>query len=346
MNYLKFLTMLTILSAMTLMTAGCSNQGNEVSTNAEAEHLEKSETYPMTINHAFGETVIVSKPQRVATISWANQDVPLALGIVPVGISMANYGVLDDSGLLPWTKEGFETLGIDTPLIFNDLLGLDYEAINDVQPDVILAAYSGITQEEYDLLSEIAPVVAYPENPWQTYWRDQIRLDAMGMGMVEEGQALVAELEDLIAEKSANYPQIKGKKAAFFWFSPADFGSFYIYLPADPRAAYLTDLGMDFPQSVLDLASDSDGFALEMSAENVDILTDVDIIITYGDEKLVSAMEKDPLIGTIPAVRRGSVVVIPDGTPLAASGTPSPLSIPAMLDTYLELIAEGADKVK
>ena len=50
--------------------------------------------------------------------------------------------------------------------------GLDYEAISDSNPDIILAAYSGITQEEYDLLSEIAPVVAYPENAWQTLWRD------------------------------------------------------------------------------------------------------------------------------------------------------------------------------
>lgn len=48
--------------------------------------------YPIVIRHAFGETVIKSKPQRVATIQWANQDVALALGVVPVGFSERLHG--------------------------------------------------------------------------------------------------------------------------------------------------------------------------------------------------------------------------------------------------------------
>ena len=34
--------------------------------------------------------------------------------------------------------------------------GIDFEAVADTQPDVILAAYSGLTQEDYDTLSKIA----------------------------------------------------------------------------------------------------------------------------------------------------------------------------------------------
>ena len=156
---------------------------NKVDTETSAEDVENeaegTETnvdveYPIVISHAFGETVIESKPERVATISWGNQDIPLALGVEPVGISMANYGVPDDSGLLPWTAKAFKELGVENPVLFNDLTAIDYEAINDVKPDVILAAYSGITSEEYEMLSQIAPVVAYPESPWQTSWREQI----------------------------------------------------------------------------------------------------------------------------------------------------------------------------
>ncbi len=302
--------------------------------------------YPITIQHAFGETVLTEKPERIATISWGNQDVPLALGVVPVGVSQANYGVLDGSGLLPWTLEGFKSLGVDSPVIFNDTDGLNYEAISDVAPDVILAAYSGITQEEYDMLSAIAPVVAYPTLAWQTYWRDQIRMDAAGMGMKAEGEKLVSDLEQLIGEKTANYPQIAGKTAAFFYFNPSDLGKFYIYLPTDPRAAYLTDLGMEFPESVLKLSEGSASFALELSAENVDVLKDIDVMIAYGVDTLLGALKADPLVGTIPAVQRGSVALIADGTPLAASGTPSALSIPATIDEYLNLIGEAADKAE
>lgn len=354
--------------AFSLLLTACSNSGNTskseqpastpVATEAPVTEVpvtdeptndtttENTTVYPITIKHAFGETVIESKPERVTTISWGNQDVPLALGVVPVGVSEANYGVLDGSGMLPWTGEAFKSLGEENPVLFKDTAGLDFEAISNAEPDVILAAYSGLTQEEYDLLSAIAPVVAYPTAAWQTLWRDQIIMDATGMGMKEDGEHLVADLEQLIGEKTSEYPRIKGKTAAFFYFNPSDLGKFYVYLPDDPRAAYLTDLGMEFPKSVLDLAKDSASFALELSAENVDVLSDVDIMIAYGSSSLLETLQADALVGTIPAVKRGSVVLIEDGTPLAASGTPSALSIPATIDEYLKLIGEAADKVE
>lgn len=355
MKFKSIQFILTTVVSLSLVLSGCTKSpssdvtdtsASQISTAGESTAAVSEAAYPITIKHAFGETVIKSKPERVATIAWGNQDLPLALGVIPVGVSKANYGVTDNSGLLPWTLAKFKELGVDNPVIFDDVAGLNYESISDVRPDVILAAYSGITQEEYNLLSEIAPVVAYPTQPYQTFWRDQIVMDAAGMGMKAEGEALVSELEAFIGEKTGNYPQISGKSAAFFYFTPTDLSKFYVYLPSDPRAAYLTDLGMKLPESVAKLAAESDSFALEVSAENVDILQDIDIIITYGNDKLLGALQADALVGTIPAVKRGSVAVIADGTPLAASGTPSALSIPAATDDYLRVIGEAADKVK
>ncbi len=336
--------------ALSLILTGCSNtttapEANETPANVEGTN-EAETIYPITIKHAFGETVIESKPERISTISWGNQDLPLALGVVPVGISMANYGVVDGSNLLPWTAAKFKELGVENPVLFNDLTELNFEAISDAQPDIILAAYSGITQEEYDLLSEIAPVVAYPSLPWQTFWRDQILMNATAIGMQTEGEALLDDLEALIEEKVSAVPQLEGKSAAFFYFNPADLGKFYVYLPADPRAAYLTDLGMAFPESVTKLATESDSFALELSAENVDLLQDIDVVIAYGNDTLLAALQADALLGTMPAVKRGSVALIEDGTPLAASGTPSALSIPATIDEYLRIIGEAAAKAE
>lgn len=353
---MKFKIIKSILAttmALSLVLTGCAKSTSttpskeaETSTTEKADTAKSETVYPVTIKHAFGETVIKSKPERVATIAWGNHDLPLALGVIPVGISKANYGVTDNSGLLPWTSSKFKELGVESPVLFDDIAGLNFEAISDAKPDVILAAYSGITKEEYDLLSEIAPVVAYPTEAWQTFWRDQIVINAAGMGMKTEGEALVGELEKLITTKTAEHPQLAGKTAAFFYFNPADLGKFYVYLPNDPRAAYLTDLGMTFPESVKKLAAESNSFALELSAENADLLQDIDIIITYGNDKLLAALQADALVGTIPAVKRGSVAVIEDGTPLAASGTPSALSIPATIDEYLSIIGQAADKVK
>jgi iron complex transport system substrate-binding protein len=342
---MKFKKLSTIILACALLTTGCSSSPAKNQEEAKVGQTT-SVSYPITIKHAYGETVIEKEPKNIATISWGNQDTPLALGIVPVGISKANYGKTDENGLLPWTAAKYKELKVEKPATYDDIDGLNYEAISNSKPDIILAAYSGITQEEYDLLSKIAPVVAYPKLAWQTYWREQITINSTAMGKKENGDKLVSDLEKLIAEKTSKYSQIKGKKAIFCYFNPADLGKFYIYLPADPRAAYLNDLGLELPESVKKLAETSNSFALEISSENIEQLKDVDVIVTYGSDKLVNQLQADALLGTVPAIKRGSVAIIEDGSSLAASCTPSALSIPATIDEYLKIIGEAADKVQ
>ena len=329
-----------VVACAVLMT-GCSATTTEENKN---DIQNTSGEYPIKIQHAYGETVIESEPKNIATISWGNHDVPLALGVVPVGVSKANYGKSDENGLLPWTAQKYKELGVEKPVVYDDIDGLDYEAISDSNPDVILAAYSGITQEEYDLLSQIAPVVAYPKNAWQTLWREQITMDATAMGKQAEGEKLVKDLDALIKEKTANYTDLKGKTAVFCYFNPADLGKFYIYLPTDPRAAYLTDLGLALPESISKLGADS--FSIEVSAENIDVLKDADILVAYGNDDLLKALQSDALLGTVPAVKNGAVALIEDGSVLSASCTPSALSIPATIDEYLEILGAAASNVK
>ena len=324
-----------------MSSGSCSDRPTKESKN---DIQNTSGKYPIKIQHAYGETVIESEPKNIATISWGNHDVPLALGVVPVGVSKANYGKSDENGLLPWTAQKYKELGVEKPVVYDDIDGLDYEAISDSNPDVILAAYSGITQEEYYLLSQIAPVVAYPKNAWQTLWREQITMDATAMGKQAEGEKLVKDLDALIKEKTANYTDLKGKTAVFCYFNPADLGKFYIYLPTDPRAAYLTDLGLSFPESISKLGADS--FSIEISAENIDVLKDADILVAYGNDDLLKALQSDALLGTVPAVKNGAVALIEDGSVLSASCTPSALSIPATIDEYLEILGAAASKVK
>ncbi len=348
MKFKKISLILTL--ALGIAITGCSNNFEQTSQNNNLDNEVntneiKNEQYPIIINHAFGETIIESKPERIATIAWGNQDVPLALGVVPVAIPKANYGVTDETGLLPWTSEKFKELGEENPNTFDEVDGLDFESISASNPDVILAASSGITKEEYDLLSEIAPVVAYPELPWQTKWREQIILNSTAMGMEEEGKELVSNLENIIKEETSKYPQIEGKSAAFFYFNPSDLGNFSVYLPGDSRADYLIDLGLILPESISELSKESNSFYLDLSSENAEVLNDIDVILCYGDENLLKSLQKDKLLSTIPAIKRGSVVLIEDGTPLAASATPSALSIPYTIEEYVKIISEAVDKI-
>jgi len=363
MKFKRKAIMTTLLAslALLLLLAGCGSNNNNSNAAPSASPSESaapskpapSESaappesdvqYPITIKHAFGETIIEKKPERVATVQWSNHDVALALGVVPVGFSEANYGVTDGSGLLPWTKQKLDELGATSPNIFKDTAGLDFEAISDSDPDVILAAYSGITKEEYETLSKIAPVVAYQTNPWVSSWQEQVLYNAIGMGMQAEGEKLIQDTENLIKEKAAAFPEIQGKKAAFASITSTDLSSFYLYAPGDPRGDFLVALGMHYSDNVTSQVPEGN-FFLQVSAENADILNDTDIIVTYGDENLLSALQADPLLGKVPAIAQGAVAVIGDNTPLAAAGTPSPLSIAYTIDDYLALISGAAKKV-
>ncbi|MBU3114011.1 iron-siderophore ABC transporter substrate-binding protein [Clostridium lacusfryxellense] len=342
---MKLKSISSMILACALLITGCSSVAEKKQDKSNVVE-SASTTYPITVKHAFGETVIEKEPKNVVAISWSNQDTPLALGVIPAGVSKANYGKTDKNGLLSWTGEKYKELGVDKPVVFNDVDGLDYEAISSSNPDIILAAYSGLTKEEYDLLSKIAPVVAYPKLAWQTYWRDQIAINATAIGKKDEGTKLVSDLDKLIVEKTAKYPSIKGKKVAFCYFSPTDLGKFYIYTSTDPRAAYLIDLGLVEAESVKELAKTSKSFALEISSENIDKLTDVDMIVAYGNDVLLKQLQSDKLLGTLPAIKNGAVALIEDGSSLAASATPSALSIPATIDEYLKIIGDAAGKVK
>lgn len=339
-------TILITASFAMIVFAGCTKRSSSSQNISVNPSVEESLSYPMTITHALGTITIPSKPKRIATISWGNQSVPLALGVVPVGVSMTNYGPADKNGLLPWVAKGFEDLGAASPVVFKDTDGLDYEAIADTNPDIILASYSGITQNEYDTLSKIAPVMAYTKGPYITSWREETIENARAMGMEEEGKELVKRTEKLIADKLDQYPQISGKTGAFFWFSVTDLSTYYIYLTKDPRGAYLEDLGLTTPESVRKLSADGDSFALTISAENSDMLNDVDVIICYGDDNTLAALQADRLIGKIPAIKNGAVVVLENDSALAASTTADVLSIPYTIDEYLTKIAAAASLVK
>lgn len=338
---MKKIVKLMLVMGLGIFMIGCSTQES----SQESTIQNSNEGYPITIDHAFGQTVIESKPERIATVSWGNQDVALALNVAPVGVSKGNYGKLTSQGLSPWTAAAFKKLGVVNPTVFDDTDGLDFEAIAKTEPDVILAAYSGLTEEDYQTLSQIAPVVAYPNEPWQTSWREQVLINAKGMGMEEEGKSLVERTDNLIKEKLKNVSELNGKSAAFIWVNASDTSQFYVYLPIDPRASYLMDLGLSFPEKIQNYAKDAKDFSMTLSAEYVDLLDEVDILVTYGDDQTLSALQKDSLFKHVPAVQRGSVVVIDSTSELAGSATPTVLGIEATIDEYLQLLDTAAKRV-
>ncbi|MGL3608473.1 iron-siderophore ABC transporter substrate-binding protein [Rhizobium sp. G187] len=304
---------------------------------------EEVTAYPAKITHALGTAEIAAKPVRVATVAWANHEVPLALGIVPVGMAAANFGDDDGDGLLPWVSERLKALGGPPPQLFDEGDGIDFETVAETRPDVILAAYSGLSQADYDTLSQIAPVVAYPQAPWSTDWRETIRLDSAGIGMAREGDALIADIEKKIAAEVAKYPELKGKTAMFVTHLDAtDLSMVNFYTTQDTRVRFFKDLGLAMPKSVIE-ASKAGSFAGSISAERIDDFNDVDILVTYGDRSLIAAMKANPLLAHMPAVEHDAIVTL-GRDPIGTAANPTPLSITWVLADYVAMLAEAARK--
>ncbi|MBJ3785486.1 iron-siderophore ABC transporter substrate-binding protein [Devosia sediminis] len=300
----------------------------------------QAQDFPVTLPHAYGETTIPAKPQRIVTWGWAGQDAVIALGEVPVGIPFFGYGG-DENGALNWTKDAVAELGADFPTILPDT-GREppVEAIAALQPDLILAVYSGITEEQYDVLSGIAPVVAFPGEPWDTSWQDTITITGEAMGKKAEGEALVAELEQFIVDETARYPQLAG--ATFAAISDYN-GQIDVFAEFDSRVKFLVDAGLVSAPSVAELAKTAGlNFSVfSLAYEVFDDLT-ADVLVSYFEtEDDKAAFFANPVIALHPQVAEGAVASVVGAELINSISPPSALSLKWGYPKYIKLIADG-----
>jgi len=327
-----------------ILLSGCAAAGD----SAPAGGSSSDAGFPIEIANTYGTATIDAKPERVATVAWGNYDVPLALGVVPVGMARATYGDDDADGILPWSYAALEELGATgdkLPALYDEVDGINFEQVADTSPDVVLAAYSGLTEEEYSTLTEIAPTVSFPETAWQTDWREMALTDGEALGMKTEAAAEVADVEKQMADTMAKYPDVAGKTIAYAAIDPSDTSSFYVYF--DSRNEVMYDLGLKPSASTEKLKADNAGaFYATLTAETADQLSDADILVIVGGDDTLATLQKDPLLGSIPAIARGSVAIIPDGKPLASAlSGPTILSIPWALPKIAPVLEDAATKV-
>ncbi|MHC5797244.1 iron-siderophore ABC transporter substrate-binding protein [Lacisediminihabitans sp. FW035] len=320
------------------LLSGCSSTAPQADTASSAG-------FPVTIASTHGSAIIDTTPKRVATVSWTNQDVAIALGVIPTTMAFANYGDDDTDGYLPWTYDALKKRGATMPPLHDETDGIPFEKISDARPDVILGAYSGLSKEDFDTLQKIAPTVSYPDKPWSTSWKDTTRIDAKALGKTAEAETRIAEVEKQIASEVAKHPQLAGKTFAYLSITSANPDAITYYTPNDARVKFVTELGLKNSPTVTKLSSGSSEFYGTISAENADTI-DADIVILYlDDDSSLDAIKDSALLSLIPAIRRGSVVSMIDQPFIMSTSAPSLLSIPWSIEKYTSLIAAAADRV-
>lgn len=301
--------------------------------------LAAGQSFPVTIPHAYGETTIPAKPQRIVTWGWANQDAVIALGEVPVGIPYFGYGG-DENGALVWTRDAVAAMGAEFPTILPDS-GREppVEAIAALRPDLILAVYSGLTEEQYKVLNGLAPVVAFPATPWDTSWQDTITITGQAMGKAAEADALVGELEQFIVDETARYPQLAG--ATFATIAEWN-GQINVYGNLDSRVKFLVDAGLVSAPSVSELANGQDLYFM-LSFENLDQLT-ADVLVSYFETPETDAAFFDnSVVALAPQVATGAVARVVGAELINSISPPSALSLKWGYPKYIKLIADAVE---
>ncbi|MCD7058675.1 ABC transporter substrate-binding protein [Pelagibacterium xiamenense] len=292
-----------------------------------------AQDFPLTLEHKFGTTIIEQKPERVASIDYGGIGNLLAVGVSPV--TVRQWRVMDgfEHTAGPWAEHLLTT----EPVVLDG--DLDFEAIAATDPDVIVALYSGIEAADYEKLSLIAPVVAVPEgvSDYGLTWEERARLVARALGEEAEAERQIAAIQSSLANIAASHPEWAGMTAVLGGFRD---GAPFAYTEYDVRAQFLYQMGF-VPTGAMAELSDPDGFWLDLSPEQLDVI-DADVVVHYDTDDEVAVSLEEPARVFLRAYETGGEVFLGD-LPVAALARVSLLSIPVALEALVPMLEAAAD---
>ncbi|MFI1460754.1 ABC transporter substrate-binding protein [Nocardia carnea] len=260
---------------------------------------------------------------RVVALGWSDGAVAAELGVRPVAIyDWMGFGA-DTKGVGEWDAAAFED---STPQLISAQSAGEFnmQQISELDPDLILnvraKADSAVTAE----LREIAPVVTAPQGTgdFAVNWQTQAELIGAALSKRAEADTIVSETTTRQQAVADEHPEFAGKTFVY----AAKFGTAYgAYLAGDARFDFFADLG--FVQNPPVTQLQSSGFFAQVPAERVgDLDAQVAVFTTIGVP--FADLENDSLINSLPVVREGHAVMLPEDDPAVlalSAGTPGSL---------------------
>lgn len=308
--------------------------GEPAASEPAASASADAAAFPVTIEHRYGETVISEAPERIVTVGLVEQDALLALGIVPVATTEW-FGEYPGS-VWPWAQD--ELGDRPAPESVGDATAINIEAILDQDPDLVIALYSGMTEEEYTTLSAQVPVIAQPADviDYGIGWEDVTTIVGRAVGMEAEAEALVADVKARFVEAQEDNPEFVGASAVV----ATPYEGVYVYGPQDARGRFLSSLGFELPADLVEVTGEEYGGTLSM--ERTDLL-DVDLIIWLDTEGVEDY--GGPLYSSFAVHTEGREVFLSSfDDPLGgATSFVTVLSLPYLLDGLLPKMSAAID---
>jgi iron complex transport system substrate-binding protein len=324
-------TLAAWVALLALVLGACATDSGP-SESATDNASEAGEAFPVTIDHRYGSTSVPSAPRRVVSVGFTDHDYLLALGVTPVAVR--DWFGDQPLAIWPWAQDA---LGDAKPEMLSSG-DLNYEVIAGLRPDLIVGIYSGLTEEEYGKLSQIAPTVAQTKDDpdFGAPWQEQTRMIGRAVGREDKAVTLVDKVEARFESVKDQFPQFEGKTAAIGYSFEA--GSFGSYGSSDPRSRTMAALGFEIPEEIDRMAGDA--FFTEISAEQLNLL-DADVllwVLTVPAEVVTGS----PVYQQLDVAKEGRDVFLDDVLAGAFSFS-SPLSLPYLLDRLAPQLAAAVD---
>ncbi|MDV6273283.1 iron-siderophore ABC transporter substrate-binding protein [Rhodococcus erythropolis] len=323
-----------LLAACVALTLSACGTSGDSGSDTEASGAAAAGAFPVTVDHAYGSTTIDAEPMRIVTIGWSGQDSVIALNKVPVAMeSFSGDGI--ENNILPWDAS---RLNGAKPVLMTTNPDIPFEQILGLDPDVILAVYSGIDEGEYKRLSDIAPTVAFPDQPWDTAWDKQMSMIGAALGQPAQAQTLIDETGAYFEKQAADHPQFAGKTSTYAMRTDE---GLIVFCGTDPRIRLLGQLGLKTSPGV-DAVCTSGDSSVSVGMESIDTLdADVFILVDADGTNLNKLMSFGPF-ANMTSVSNGRLVRLVGMDYAMATSAPTVLSVPYAFD---EFIAQLSDKL-
>ncbi|MDN5859397.1 MAG: iron-siderophore ABC transporter substrate-binding protein [Pseudonocardia sp.] len=329
-------TLVVVVVMLSLGLAACGRSGESLAKNTG----EASGAFPVTVEHEYGTTTVAAATQRVVSLGFKDQDWLYAFGVSPVAVRKW-YGLFPNE-INPWAES--HVVG-QPPAVLEEI---DYEKIAALRPDLIVSVYSGITGQEYQELSRIAPTVAGPvgSTDYNEPWRDVTRLIGTALGQPQRAETMITEIDGLFAKAKQRHPGLVSAEVstAYAW-SPDSIG---VYTSGDPRPKFLAELGIQTPQAVDKLAGVDTFHASispELVADTFDLADDAVVVIgsPNADEPGAHTALQNTTFSSSRVANQGRVVFLDTTLSDVAFSFASPLSIPFTLEHLVPRLAAAID---
>ena len=309
---------------------------------AAATESSAAAAFPVTIEHKYGSTTIPAEPQRVVSVGYRDHEHLLALGVTPIGVRDW-YGNGYETIFWPWSEAA---IGDAQPEIVGTFDTINFEQVAALNPDLIVGVYSGMSEDVYKTLSQIAPTLVQSGEyvDFGMPWQEETRMIGSAVGQSAKAETLIAGIEEQFTAARAANPEFEGASVAAAQLDSP--GVYWILSPDDHKARFLTALGFEFPDEIAGIVGAQSN--AQISQERLDLL-DRDVLVwLMGSErgwadapKMADAVKNDPVYQQLAVVKDGRDVFAETAADAIAWSTP--LSLPFALDELVPQLAAATD---